>query len=803
LAEDAPSNASETPSSGETAVRIGGAPAPPPEARAFPGRIGPYRVIRLLGEGGMGAVYEAEQDQPRRRVALKVIKAAWASQDLLRRFEREFEILGRLHHPGIAQIYEAGTADTGVGSQPYFAMELIEGKTLCRYAEAQRLNTRQRLSLMIQICDAVEHAHQRGVIHRDLKPTNILVDENGQPKILDFGLARVTDSDLEASRQTDIGQLVGTLAYMSPEQVLADPLVLDTRSDVYALGVVLYELLSGRMPYQVTRQLHQAVETIQHVDPAPLSTISRVYRGDIETIVGRALEKDKARRYGSAADLAADLRRHLEDQPITARPPSTAYQLVKFGRRHKAFVAGTAAVFVALVIGVVASTREAILARRERNQAVLERKRADSEAASAKAVVDFLQNDLLAQASARNQSGPGAKPDPDIKVRTALERAVAKIDGKFDQQPEVEAAVRDTMGSTYAEMAQYPEARKQLERALDLERRALGLENPKTLKTQNHLGRTLWHQGQFPEAEALLANGLEIERRVLGPEHPDTLYCMNNLANVYRAEGKDAQAEPLYRRTLDARLRVLGPDHPDTLISINNLANVYWSQGKFEQAASLYAQAMEAQRRVLGPEHPDTLLSMGNLASVLPKEGKLAEAEALFARTLEIARRVLGPEHTNTLAFLQDFALLHQQEAKYALAEAELTEVLEGRRRVMGSEHMDTMLAAGDLAVNDILRGKFQAGEALAREVLAFHKKTQPDDWQRFNAESLLGASLAGQKRYAEAETLLLDGHQGMLARKAQMQVFDYHYLDLARRRIVELYQAWDKPEKAAPWREH
>jgi tetratricopeptide (TPR) repeat protein len=800
LADEAPSNASESLSRGETAVRLG-APPPASDARPLPAAIGRYRVLRLLGEGGMGAVYEAEQEQPRRRVALKVIKAAWASQDLLRRFEREFEILGRLHHPGIAQIYEAGTADTGVGSQPYFAMELIDGSTLCRYAEDRRLTTRQRLSLMIQICDAVEHAHQRGVIHRDLKPTNILVDENGQPKILDFGLARATDSDLQASRQTDIGQLVGTLAYMSPEQVLADPMVLDTRSDVYALGVVLYELLSGRMPYQVTRQLNQAIETIQHVDPTPLSTVSRVYRGDIETIVGRALEKDKARRYGSAADLAADLKRHLEDQPITARPPSTAYQLLKFGRRHKGLVAATAAVFVALVIGVVASTREAIIARRERNQAILERKRADSEAASAKAVVDFLQNDLLAQASAKNQSGPGTKPDPDIKVRTALDRAVAKIDGKFDQQPDVEAAIRDTMGSTYAEMAQYAEARKQLERALDLERGVFGPEHPKTLKTQNHLGRTLWHQGQFPEAEGLLANGLEIERRVLGPEHPDTLYCMNNLANVYRASGKEPQAEPLYQKTLDARLRVLGPDHPDTLISMNNLANVYWSQGKFDQAGALYAQAMEAQRRVLGPEHPDTLLSMGNMAAVLAKEGKFAESEALFARTLEIARRVLGPEHTNTLGFLQDYALLHQQEGKHALAEAELTEVLAGRRRVMGSEHMDTMLARVDLAVSDISQGKFLSGETLAREVLEFYKKAQPDYWQRFNAESLLGASLAGQKKYAEAETLLLEGHQGMLTRKSQMEVSDDRHLDFARGRLVELYQAWDKPEKAASWK--
>src|SRR5207245_1728435 len=375
------------------------------DERKLPPRIGRYRIIRLLGEGGMGSVYEAEQDEPRRRVALKVIKAAWASPELFRRFEQESQTLGRLQHPGIAQIYEAGTADTGFGFQPFFAMEIIHGKSLGEYADARHLNTRQRLALMIQVCEAVQHAHQRGIIHRDLKPGNILVDENGQPKILDFGLARVTDSDAQATRQTDIGQLLGTLAYMSPEQVLADPLALDTRSDVYALGVILYELLAGKLPYQLTPHLHEAVQTIQQVDPSPLSTVSRVYRGDIETIVARALEKDKARRYASAADLAADSRRHLEDQPISA------------------------------------------------------------------------------------------KPDPDIKVRTALDRAAVRIEGKFDRQPEVEAAIRDTIGKTYENLAQYAESQKQLERALDLERRVWGPENPKTLNTLNHLGRTVWHQG--------------------------------------------------------------------------------------------------------------------------------------------------------------------------------------------------------------------------------------------------------------------------------------------------------------------
>lgn len=731
----------------------------------------------------MGAVYEAEQDQPRRNVALKVIKTAWASRELLRRFEQEFQTLGRLHHPGIAQIYEAGTADSGFGSQPFFVMEIIRGKPLTEYADTQHLNTRQRLAVMIRVCEAVEHAHQRGIIHRDLKPGNILVEENGQPKILDFGLARVTDSDAKATRQTEMGQLLGTLAYMSPEQLLADPLLLDTRSDVYALGVILYELLSNKMPYPLTNQVHEVVQTIQQTDPVALSSINRAYRGDIETIVAKALEKDKTRRYDSAAELAADIRRHLEDQPIIAKPPNVTYQVKKFARRHKALVVGAVTVFLVLIAGVVASTWEAVQARRA--------------AATAEALSNFLQNDVLSQASAAKQSGLKTRPDPDLKVRTALDQAAESIQGKFDKQPEVEAAIRDTIGQTYTDLGLHPEAQKQLERALDLYRKALGAENPKTLTTMSRLGTSAWHQGKFPEAETILSRTLEIERRVLGPEHHDTLYSMNNLGNVYRAQGKDARAETLYSQTLEIRRRVLGLEHPDTLTSMNNLANVYWSHGKYAQAEALYSQAMEIQRRVLGPEHPDTLLSMGNLADTYAKEGKYAQAEALFRQTMETSRRVLGPEHHKTLAFLSDFASMYQRQGRYALAQTHAAEVLVGRRHALGRENSDTMQSADDLALAYHSQGKFTESEPLAREVLEFNQKKQPDGWQRFRAECLLGASLAGQKKYAEAEPLLLEGYQGMLARKDQMEVPDWYHLDRAREWNVELYEAWGKPQKA------
>jgi eukaryotic-like serine/threonine-protein kinase len=862
---DLPEAESPAPAFGGAAAGVARGPARHPAA------IGRYRILRLVGEGGMGTVYEAEQEQPRRIVALKVIKPGLASPDLLWRFQQESQALARLQHPGIAQIYEAGAEDSGAGLQPFFAMEFIRGQPIVDYADEHHLNTRQRLELMAKVCEAVHHAHQRGLIHRDLKPGNILVDEAGQPKILDFGVARVTDSDVEATQRTDVGQLVGTLAYMSPEQVLADPLALDTRSDVYALGVILYQLLAGRLPYQVSPKVHEAVRTIQEDDPAPLSSINRSYRGDVETIVSKALEKDKARRYASAADLGGDIRRYLQDEPIIARPASAIYQLEKFARRHKALVTAIAVVFVVLVAGIIVSTREAVLARQAEQ--------------TAQAVNDFLQNDLLAQANAAHQSGPSTKPDPHLEVRTALDRAAARIAGKFDRQPEVEAAIRDTIGQTYEDLGQYPEARKHLERALDLHRKVLGAENPKTLATMRRLAATAQLQGKYPEAEALLKQTLQIQRRVLGPEHPDTLDSMNSLAITYLFQGKYAQAEALYSQTLEIQRRVLGPEHPDTLISMNNLADayvrqgkypeaeallnqtleikrrmlgpqhpatlnsmnglavLYFDQGKYTQAEALHSQTLEIKRSVLGPEHPDTLATMLNLANSYYEQGKYAPAEALFKQTLEIKRRVLGLEHLDTLgnmnnladayyqqgkyeqaevlfnqtleisrrvlgsenpytlSFLSEMAGMYQRQGKYDKAEAYATQSLTGLRRSLGPENPDTMVAAADLALAYQSKGKFAESEPLARQAVAFDRKRRPDDWQRFRAESLLGASLAGQKKYDEAEPLLLGGYQGMAARKERIGVPDWYHLDRARDEIVQLYVDWGKPEKAAEWR--
>ncbi|SPE36787.1 hypothetical protein SBA3_250003 [Candidatus Sulfopaludibacter sp. SbA3] len=497
--------------------------------------------------------------------------------------------------------------------------------SLLAYAEAHKLDTRARLQLMVKICDAVHHAHERSIIHRDLKPGNILVDESGQPKVLDFGVARATDGDARASRQTDLGQLVGTLAYMSPEQVLGGPLDLDTRSDVYALGVILFELVAGRMPYEIGAHVLEAVLIIREEDPARLSSISRAYRGDLDTIAAKALEKDKARRYSSAAELGVDIQRFLSDEPIIARRSTAAYHLRKFARRHSALVAGVALTLVVLIAGIIAASSEAARARRaeqeavrqrdrseaaqraaqserdralnaertatsERDRAVAaetravqERNRADTEPATAKAVNDFLQNDLLAQANPSTQARPGVRPDAQLTVRTALDRAAARIAGKFDKQPLVEASIREVIGDTYRQMGLFPEAQRQLETGLALRSRTLGEEHRDTVGAMNALAVLYQQEGKYAEAEQLHAKVLAARRRLLGWEHRSTLISMNDLAVVYTVEGKHAQAEPLYAKALEIWLRTGGEKRAETLVVMKN-----WGTSTAEKGNTLW-----------------------------------------------------------------------------------------------------------------------------------------------------------------------------------------------------------------------
>ena len=901
--------------------------------------IGRYRLLEKIGEGGMGEVWRAEQREPiRRQVAFKLVKAGMNTREVIARFESERQALAVMDHPAINKVFDAGSTP---GGAPYFVMEYVDGAPITAFCDNHRLTIRERLELFVRVCEGVEHAHQKAIIHRDLKPSNILVTEvDGQaaPKIIDFGVAKALAQKLGAdSLFTRAGALVGTPEYMSPEQATSAGEDIDTRTDVYALGVILYELLAGERPIalqtiafeEFLRRLREQEPEkpsarIRSHDQAALSEVARKRQaapaalakqmcGDLDSIALKALEKDRSRRYGSPSDLAADIGRYLRNERVLAVPPSAAYRARKFARRYRAALIVTAAMVLVLIAATAISIRQSI--------------RANREAAAAQAVNDFLRNDLLAQASVNTQARPNVKPDPDLKVRTALDRAAARATGKFDRQPEVEADIRDTIGQTYMDLGLYPEARTQLQRALELDRRVFGVKNPKTLKIMSRLGYAAFLQGKYPEAEALEEQALEVQRhllgadhpdtlyslsnlavvyysqgkyaqaealdrqileirrRVLGPEHPDTLASMNNLAIVYYLQGKYAQAEPLYSQTLEIRRRVLGPEHPstlstmnnlaldyvaldkyaqaealdsqalqirrrvlglehrDTLSSLSNLANIYYYQGKYAQAEPLYSQAVEILRRVLGPEHPDTLLSMSNLgavhhnrgqyalaealdgqildirrrvlgpehpntlfsinnlANVYSAQGKYAQAEPLFRQTLDVRGRVVGPKHPDTLTTLSDFAFMYQRQGKYALAESYAAQALSRRRDAVGASPSDAMTSAADLALAYQSQGKFSESEPLAHEALEFDRKNHPDDWQRFRAESLLGASLAGQKKYAEAEPLLVDGYQGMLARKERMAVPAWYHLDRAREWVVRLYLESGQPQKAAEWK--
>ena len=862
--------------------------------------IGRYHLLQKIGEGGMGEVWLAEQKEPvRRRVAVKLIKAGMDTREVVARFESERQALALMDHPAIAKVFDAGSTPEGA---PYFVMEYVAGVPITTYCDNHRLGTRDRLALFMHVCEGVQHAHQKAIIHRDLKPSNILVTEvDGRPapKIIDFGVAKALSQKLTANTiLTRVGAFIGTPEYISPEQALSSGEDVDTRTDVYSLGIIFYELLAGVPPLELRRiALEEFLRKLREEDPPKPSTkirtldaatssqvahrrqteplgLAKLMRGDLDSIALKALEKDRSRRYGSPSDFAADIGRYLSNEAVLAVPPSAAYRSRKFVRRHRAALVTSCAFALVLIFASVISIWQSVRATNQRN-------RADAEAAAAQAINDFLQNDLLSQASAYRQGRPGAKPDPDLKVRTALDRAAARISGKFGRQPEVEAAIRDTMGQTYMELGLYPEARKQLERALELHRRVLGAENPKSLRTMSRVGFIDEAQGDDRQAQALLSQTLEIQRRVLGPEHPDTLTSMGGLAFAYMRQGKIAQAEALYSRTVDIRRRVLGAEHPDTLSSMTGLAEVYRTDGKYARAEGLYGPIVEIQRRVLGPEHPDTLysmtmlgeiyilqekyaqaetqydqileaqrsvlgpehpdtlysmtmltdiylyrgkygpaealsirtleaqrhvlgpehpvtlISMDNLADAYTAQGKYPQAEEMFSKTLAITRRVLGPENPQTSIFLSDFASMYQRQGNYAQAENYAVLALAGQRHILGSGHPETMASAADLALAYLSQGKFVQSETLAREALTFNRKNQPDHWQLFRAESLLGASLAGQKKYAEAEPLLIDGYRGMTERKDRIEGWNRYHLDRAREWLVQLYPAWGKPAPA------
>jgi serine/threonine protein kinase len=809
----------------ESGERPGPTAAVGPEAAAAPGRlgvppgekpwdhIGRYKLLQQIGEGGCGAVYMAEQEEPvRRRVAVKVIKLGMDTRQVVARFEAERQALALMDHPNIAKVLDAGATEAG---RPYFVMELVRGIKVTEYCDQENLSTSERLKLFIQICQAVQHAHQKGVIHRDIKPSNILVaDHDGVPvpKVIDFGVAKATTDQRLTDKTlfTAFEQFIGTPAYMSPEQARLSGLDIDTRTDIYSLGVLLYELLTGKTPLDQKELLAAGLDemrrTIREKEPIRPSTrlstmlegeltttakhrrteppkLVHLLRGDLDWIVMKALEKDRARRYETANGLAMDVARYLADEPVVARPPSKLYRFQKQARRNKLAFAAAGAVAAALIIGLAASISEYVKERKAREQAVT--------------VISLLQR-LLGSA------------DPDLKgsdytVRQLLDDFSAGLTNQtqFAGQPEVEATVRRAIGWTYLRLAVLPKAESNLRRAVELRRRALGPENLATLDAQYALALLLVSfERKWEEGKRLSRETWQARRRLLGAEHRDTLKSRELYAAALMQGGQVQEAESIEREVLEIRERVLGPDDYDTIDSLGTLGQVLIERGASAEAERYMRKTLAAQQRNGWADRQDGIICAKDIALVRLQQGDPAEAERLLQELRPRAIQKLGPNHLMTLHIQRLLARALAETGRLNEAEALLEETLNARRRDKDNEEAygtaRTLLTLGRVLVE---KGKLDEAEPRLREALTFFREDpicKPKPELAAQAANWLGAIQLERKDYPKAEALLLSGSDPFFAPTSDMSPNERR---VAVGHIVELYQAWGKkPEQTAVW---
>jgi len=732
-----------------------------PQKHAAPRKIGPYRIMREIGTGSMGTVYEAAQDTLSRTVAVKVLRACLSTASMLRRFEFEAQALGQLNHPYIARVFDTGTTETEDGPQPYIAMELVRGVGLVRFAQERNLSHRQRLELLADVCEAVQHAHQKGIIHRDLKPGNIIVDEDGRPHIVDFGVARAVEVDRRASTAaTEMGELLGTLPYMSPEQAGGRPIDIDTRTDIYALGVIGFELLTGRLPHDLEQvSLTDAVMTIADATPPRLGTIDRTLRGDVEVIIAMAIEKDKSRRYQSASAFAADIRSFLSDRPIMARPPSLVYQLGKYARRNKASFTATATALLLLVLGIIGTSFGLVQAVEHRRIAEAQRqlaveRLAQAEAARTDADTAFkLLRRVLTSATPTRQGA-------DVPLTKVVQEASAAFDDNTDESPVAIARIRVTLADTFKSLGEFALAEREIRKALSLLTEHLGPGHPDLLAATFNLAYLRQARGHAEEAAELYESTLETAARTVGPNHRSVLIAKADLAAVYRSTaqykkadqlfhesidrlrvsdeieesivhsalnnyallcvdlGRYAEADRLFEQVLEGRERTLGADHPDTLKALGNRGYLYAHTKEYDKAEQIYRRVLDARKRILGKDHAETLSAMANLAVVLQNQARYAEAQALFETVVATRRRMLGDEHPATIGAMQNLNTLLRDQNKYAETEQRSRFILDVRRRRQGPQHPDTLLAMNDLATVCRELGRLDEAESLMLEAV-------------------------------------------------------------------------------------
>ena len=778
-----------------------------------------FELVRKLGEGGMGQVWLAEQVAPvRRQVAVKLIKAGMYDEAVVQRFQSERQSLAIMDHPAIAKVFDAGTTPQG---QPYLVMEYVPGLPITDYCDLHKLSIKDRLELFIHSCEGVQHAHQKAIIHRDLKPSNILVievDGKPVPRIIDFGLAKTTAPQV-SGEFTQLGQFIGTPGYMSPEQANLSARDIDTRTDVYTLGVVLYVLLTGLQPFETKRRekpsLDEWLRQLREEEPPNPSTkvsgdkdtssatadargtepkqlISQL-RGDLDWITMKALERDRTRRYGTPSELAADLKRFLNHEPVIARPASPGYRLRKYIRRHRVAMSVGAGVLLVLVVFSVVQARQLRETTRERDHAKQERDRASQERDRATRIAAFMSNMFKVP-------DPSEARGNSVTAREILDRAASDIGTGLAQDPDVQSQMLHEMAGTYNNLGLRARAHELAQRALNArqslhgaddpktlesmtqlglilhmeghdaeaepldrqaladERRVLGSDDPLTLETADELAMVLKPLGHFPEAEKLAREVVDTSTRRLGPESALTLRAQNHLASILFYEGHAADAERVLRPALEVERRVWGPDHPETMKAIAMLAISLHHENSFAEAESLYREVLASSERVLGTEHPSTAIAMGNLASILGDEGHSPESLNLLRQALAIFSRTLGPDHPSTLMCELNLTRGLRGEGQLHEAERMQRQILATEIRAHGAEYPDTLLVESELAKTFFLERRYAEAEKLAQDTFDIQlQKLGPRHRDVVDTLQRLGMAMALNHHYAQAKLLFTD----------------------------------------------
>jgi serine/threonine protein kinase/tetratricopeptide (TPR) repeat protein len=738
-------------------------------------RIEGYEIIERIAEAGQGQVWRAIQLSTGRQVAIKVPRVRSVNSEVnMLRFEREIELIARLEHPHIARIYDSGV-DRG---QYYYVMDFVSGLNLDEYVLQNKLTHRQILGLLRSICLAVQNAHQNRVIHRDLKPSNIIVTGDGHPCIVDFGLAKAILEDEQVPTISMDGETVGTPAYMSPEQAAGRVDEVDTRTDIYSLGVILYNLLTGESPHDLSGSRQQVLRRIADGQVKRPRTICPSMDRDIETLLLKTLDRDPDRRYSTASGLADDIENYLEGAPLMAGPPSTIYRFKKFVRRNAALSSAILLAGVILIAALIATTTMYV--------------QADHARAEAQAVSDFLRNSVLASLDPFKVGGR------EITIRSVWDTASENLEEQFTDMPLVEADIRDTLGNAYWSLGLSKQAEQHLKRAWDIQRALRGPEHPASLATSHQLGWVYYAQSRYHKAEQILVQTQETRCRLLGEEDRATLYSTIAVACVYTMQGSLQKGEELLEQTIEIGRRVLDEKHLYVIGAMNALAWNYGLQGRYDEAERLAEQGLETAHSELHKNNWVTLLLKHTLGEVCMQYGKYDKAERAFQEVLKSRSEAWGPEHPDTLQTIMNLGLLRIHQGRYEEAESSLVQIQDTIRQTLGETHIFSLHLLRGLGTVYLSQRRYDEAERSLNEAFEIGSRILGErNWATQVVMNMQAKLYTAQGHYAEAEELYLR------TLKIQRQVLGHKhpYTLESWNNLIYLYDAWNKPEKAEEWR--